>query len=126
MVVNLMNPSSALGRRPFLTTMLVFVALVLLTGAGLLIWGRYQGMDTIADHLDTARPWLTVWRLTVYGLVIGGWPRWIAILARRGGWNQTYRTQLLALRWRLALWILILELLLVQNLVGQFLQVFIG
>lgn len=105
---------------------IVFGVLVLLAGAGLLIWSRYQSLPMIANQLDHAWPWMMVWRLTVYVLVIGGWPRWVAGLGRRYDWTAAFSQQLLQLRWRLAGWLVVLELLLAWNLVGHFLRTLSG
>ena len=104
--------------RPMGTVLVVFGVLVLLTGVGLLMWGQYQSMPLIAHQLDEARPWLTVWRFALYALVIIGWPWWVAVLSKRASWKDAFHQQLLGLRWRLAGWLLVLELLLAQNLLG--------
>lgn len=98
----------------------LFLGLVLLAGSGLWLWGRYRQMAAIGETLASLRPWLLLWRFTLYGVVIGGWPRWIVWLGRYRGWNDTQLARLLALRGRLAAWLLLLELLLAQNLVGHF------
>lgn len=104
--------------RLFWPLLSLFLGLVLLTASGLWLWGRYRQMAAIGETLASLRPWLMGWRLTLYAVLIGGWPWWIAWLGRYRGWDDT--AHLLALRWRLAAWLVLLELLLAQNLVGHF------
>jgi len=60
------------------------------------------------------------WRLAVFIILIGGWERWSQWYRRWGYLNDEQYQRLLAARWRMAFWILIIELLVVDNLPGQF------
>jgi H+/Cl- antiporter ClcA len=108
--------------RPFWAVLGLFAGLTLLAGLCLLAWSHYQDMETIASQLEATRPWLAVWRLTVFLVLIGGWPYWMAWLGRGRGWSEARRKALRAQRWRIALWLIVLELVLVQNVVGRFIQ----
>lgn len=114
---------SVLGRhRSFWAVLGLVAGLTLLAGLGLLVWGHYQDMEVIDRQLEAARPWLAAWRLTVFLVLIGGWPYWMAWLARYGKWSEARREAPRAQRWRIALWLIVLELVLVQNVVGRFMQ----
>ena len=107
-------------RRPRWWPLGLFAGLVLLAITGLWLWGYAQQQADIAETLQTAQPWLTLWRFIVYGIVLGGWPWWLTGLSRYRKWDESYHAHLLALRWRLAAWLLLLEGMLAQNLVGCF------
>lgn len=98
---------------------MLFLVISSLIGAALWTWIGASGTNTVDAYLEVARPWLVVWRVVLFGLVIGFWPRWIGWLATRRNWPSARRQALLGLRWRVAAWWVILELLLAQNLIGR-------
>ena len=90
-----------------------FFAAVMLLAAVLTVWGRQESPAAIAAHLASMRPALGLWRL---GLVlVGGWLHWVETLGRHHGFSAEHRAQLQRLRWRVAAWLIVLELMLVQG-----------
>lgn len=98
---------------------MLFLIISALMGFGLWSWIGASGMNVVDAHLDAARPWFMVWRIVLFALVIGFWPRWVGWLATQRKWPSARRQDLLGLRWRVAAWWVILELLLAQNLIGR-------
>lgn len=77
-----------------------------------------SSLDNVRDILDRARPWLTLWRLAIFGLVMGYWPRWITWLAKTKQWDKETHRAWLDQRGRIAMWWLAIELLVMQNTLG--------
>lgn len=98
------------------------LALAGLTIIGTLAWHHLQDAREIARTLDQAGPWLAAWRALLFIGLIGTWPRWVAWLAHRYRWPDAQRRHVLAQRWRVAAWLIVIELLLVQNVAGRFIN----
>lgn len=97
----------------------LFLVLSALIGYALWTWIGASGLNAVDAHLTAARPWLMGWRVVLFALVIGFWPQWTGWLATHRNWPAERRQALLGLRWRVAAWWIVLELLLVQNLIGR-------
>ncbi|MFO1432940.1 MAG: hypothetical protein U1F76_22985 [Candidatus Competibacteraceae bacterium] len=67
-----------------------------------------------ADRLRPASYWLLLWRLGLGLGIVAGWPGWIALLGQHYGWPPARVRTLQAHRWRVAAWLLVLELVLGQ------------
>ena len=65
-------------------------------------------------------------RLFLIAMVAMSWPFLINRLHRRGWLDEAKATALHALRWRLVTWLVVIELVLGQNLLGQVLTVLQG
>jgi hypothetical protein len=55
-------------------------------------------------------------------MLIGCWPLWIGGLAQHYDWSPSRQSFVLAQRWRVAVWLIVLELVLVQGVLFRFLQ----
>lgn len=78
------------------------------------------GFDTWLAWRKAAQPYLGVWRLFLFTVFIGGWKTWVRKYAQ---WAELtdFQTQFyLQYRWRMALWLLVIEALLVQNVLSDF------
>ncbi|MGH9837380.1 MAG: hypothetical protein ACREEM_01190 [Blastocatellia bacterium] len=56
----------------------------------------------------------------MFAILIGGWRYWIDRLAKWAGLDERRRREILARRWRVAAWLLVIEALLVQGVAGAF------
>lgn len=96
--------------------MLMLLGLFMLVGLAVLLWAQFESLDAIEGHLKVAAPWLTIMRISVILAIVATWPRlvtwWVADPAKRAA--------LLHARWRLTGWLVILEIILGQGLVGAF------
>ena len=105
------------ARRWFGATLLLLI-LTLAIGALTWQWAQHSSLGSVIQVLESARPWLTVWRLAIFGLVIGYWPRWVGWLAKKKRWSAAEHQERLDLRGRVALWWLAIELIVMQNTLG--------
>lgn len=96
------------------------VSLAGLVVAGVFAWHHFQDTQAIAAGIERSRPVLIAWRAVLFVSLIGLWPRLINALAERYGWSDAQRQYVSAQRWRVAAWLLMIELVLVQNLIGKF------
>ncbi len=114
--MNLRSPGSSPFLRVFFWILASATALV---AVGSVAWHGWESAGTIARRLDGARPWLALWRAALFLTLIGAWPRLIAWAGARQGWSVQRRRFLVGLRWRAALWLLLIELVLVQRVAGR-------
>ena len=117
---------SALRRRWFfLLTLLAFaVALV----AGGILWYSVEtsSVNEIQTRVDAMKPVFTGIRLFLIALVAVAWPFVTNHLHRWGRIDEEQAPTMLALRWRIVTWLVVIELVLGQNLLGQVLTVLQG
>jgi hypothetical protein len=94
-------------------------------GLGWLFGGQGLSPLTIEHTLEAARPGLLLWRVALFGVLIGFWPVWIDVIGH--GWHLTepQRVRLAGARWTLAEWLVVLELELGQNIGGRFLNLLV-
>ncbi|MCG8047511.1 MAG: hypothetical protein N0E48_18095 [Candidatus Thiodiazotropha endolucinida] len=78
------------------------------------------------NQVDALKPLLTGIRLFLIALVAMSWPFLINRLHRWGRLDEAKATALYALRWRIVTWLVVIELVLGQNLLGQVLTVLQG
>ncbi len=97
-----------------------FLVITFGTGLGLLLWSQAEPPSEISRKLASSQPWLFVWRLLLLGALIGFWPAFCRRVARWRNLTEPELNRLLAARWTVAAWVLALELLLGQNVVGKF------
>jgi len=98
------------------------LAVVLATGAGVLLWWAVElsSIAQVAARVDELKPVATGIRLVLIGLVAALWPWLIGLANRAGRIDEQQRDDLLAQRWRLLGWLLVIELVLGQDLLARF------
>ena len=98
------------------------LAVVLAAGVGVLLWQAVElsSVAQVAARVDELKPVATGIRLALIGLVAALWPRLIGLAHRAGRIGKEQRDDLLAKRWRLVGWLLVIELVLGQDLLGRF------
>ena len=97
------------------------LALLLTVGLGVLLWQAVQlsSVATVADKIEAIRPWATGIRLAVIGLVAMAWPKLVTLAQKACRLSAGHYQYLLAQRWRLAGWLLVIELVLGQGLLNR-------
>ena len=105
-------------RRWFLRLSILSVALSLIVGVVLMHTLQISAMVAVQSSINSYKPFLTGLRLVVIGLIAYAWPKLVQYAHRSGRISERHRTWLSSLRWRTVGWILIIELVLGQNLVG--------
>jgi len=116
----------AMRRRWFV--LLTLLAFGLALGIGAFLWNAVQTSSVVAiqGRIEMVKPVFIAIRLLVIGLVALLWPAITRTLHRSGRVDEGGAARLLSLRWRIVTWLVVIELLLGQNLLGQFLAAFHG
>ena len=98
------------------------LAVVLAAGIGVLLWRAVElsSVAQVAARVDELKPFATAIRLALIGLVAALWPWLIGLAHRAGHIGEERRDDLLAQRWRLVGWLLVIELVLGQDLLARF------
>ena len=96
------------------TAILLLLPLVLALGfADVAAW-----LQELARQAMQYSPWLLLGRASLGLLLIAGWSAWVELLARHYRWSAAQRRFVLNQRWRVAAWLLVLELLLGQGVLA--------
>jgi hypothetical protein len=107
---------------------LSLLALALIMTVGALLWQAVEltSLARVSEWIEDIKPIAGVVRLTLIGLLALFWPWLVAFAARTR--NADGRTQVhwLSLRWRVSGWLLVIELVLGQDLLGRFLAAIQG
>jgi len=110
-----------------------FIGLSLLALAGLLLVGAvlWQALElssfaAVSQRVERLTQVAALIRLSLIAGVVGLWPQLVARACRQGGCGAARRSELLAQRWRLLGWLLLIELLLGQRLIGRLLSATTG
>ena len=113
-------------RRWFLLLTLLAFALALFAGGVLWHSVETSSISEIQTRVDAMKPLFTGFRLFLIALVAMAWPFLTNSLHRWGRINDAQATTLLALRWRVVTWLMVIELVVGQNLLGHVLAVLQG
>ncbi len=110
---------------------LTLTAFLLALGTGALLWQTMQTMQTdslpaIREQLDNWKPLLTACRILVIATVALLLPTIYKHLSNRQYLKTVTARQLNTLRWRTVVWLLIIELVLVQNIPAQVIAIWQG
>jgi hypothetical protein len=120
------NGRVSLRRRWFLLLTLLACALALVAGG--ILWHSVETSSVIAiqTQVDALKPIFTGFRLFLITTTATAWPFVTSGLHRWGRIDAAQAATLLALRWRIITWLVVIELVLGQNLLGHVLAVLQG
>jgi hypothetical protein len=116
----------AMRRRWFV--LLTLLAFGLALGIGAFLWQSVQtsSVAAIQTRVEVMKPVFTTIRFLVIGLVALSWPIITRGLHRSRRVDEAGAARLLSLRWRIVVWLIVIELMLGQNLLGRFLTTLQG
>jgi hypothetical protein len=116
----------SLRRSWFLGLSLLALALVLAVGA--LLWQVVEltSLAAVAERVEGIKPVAGAIRLLLIALLALFWQRLVDLVAHARDVSDGTRTHWLALRWRVTGWLLVIELVLGQDLLGRFLSTVSG
>ena len=115
-----MRPSGFLGLSLLAVALTIIVAVVLWQAVEL------SSVSRVSAQIDKIRPLASGVRLVLIGLVAALWPRLVQIAHRYGRIGECRRDAFLGQRWRVVAWLLVIELVLGQDLLGRFFAVTTG
>jgi len=108
--------------------LLTLLAATLTFAAGVLLWQAVEtsSVSALQFRVEVMKPVFNGIRLVLIALVALTWPLVTQRLYRAGRIDDEQATTLKALRWRLVTWLVVIELVLGQNLLGQVLTLLQG
>ena len=121
------SSNAMLKRRSGLMVMSL-LSFILVLAVGAYLWQAVEAssLSAVQSQIGQLKPFLTTLRLLLIGLIAFFWPALMNLLHRSGRIDAEGRAQLLTLRWRVTVWMVVIELILGQNLLGQFLAAWQG
>ena len=120
------NKAGIVRRLGLVGLSLLAVVLSLMVGAWLWQAIELSSISRVSDQVERLKPIASAVRLGLVGLLAALWPRLVGLASRVGQLDESKRASLLAQRWRVAGWLLVIELVLGQDLLGRFLTAATG
>ncbi|MFC1602686.1 hypothetical protein ACFL3U_03865 [Pseudomonadota bacterium] len=116
-----MSSNAMLKRRSGLVVMFL-LAFILVLAVGAYLWQAVEAssLSAVQSQIGQLKPILSSLRLLLIGLIALFWPTLMNLLYRLGRIDAEGRARLFTLRWRVTTWMVVIELILGQNLLGQF------
>ena len=113
-------PSLPMRRRHWSLALTVLAAALTLA-IGLLLWQSVETSSVIGvqGQVATMKSVLTILRLSVIAVIALLWPMLIGVFHRRRRIDDARRAELLAVRWRIVAWLVVIEVVVGQNLLGH-------
>ena len=107
-------------RRGRWTLALTLLAFALALAIGALLWQAVETASVVAiqGKVAAVKPVFTILRLSVIALIALLWPMLMGAFHRLGRIDDARRAELLAVRWRIVAWLVVIELMLGQKLLG--------
>ena len=85
---------------------------------GLVTWAEREGLEVVQAQLEQAAPWFLVWRITLFAILIIYWKEFAGWVSRKCAVDEASYAALIQWRWRAAVWVLLLDLVLAEDLIG--------
>ena len=103
---------------------LSLLSIALTAVLGLLLWysAERHSLSAVSEQIQWLKPLAGATRLLLIGLLAAIWPRLVDLAVQYRRVDAAARSRLIALRWRVVIWLLIIELMIGQDLVHRFLQ----
>ncbi len=113
-------------RRWFVGLSLLAVGLIIAVGT--LLWqaAELSSLSVVSEQVVRLKPFAGAIRLLFIAVLTALWPKLIDLAVHSGRVDATERPRLLALRWRVVAWLLIIELMIGQDLFSRFIMVTSG
>ena len=88
--------------------------------AGVVLWTVQTGHSSVERSIEAAQPYLALWRVVLFLVLIGAWRHWVKLTAGWSGMNNDQVQYARSQRWRVAAWLILIELILIQGLPRAF------
>ena len=113
-------------RRWFVGLSLLAVGLIFAVGA--LLWqaAELTSLSVVSDRVAQLKPFAGAIRLLFIAVLAALWTSLVNLAVRYGRVDAVDQSQLYALRWRVVVWLLIIELMIGQDLFSRFFLVTSG
>jgi len=112
--------ASQQGTKVFIALLKLMMTLAVLIIIGLVISLAYSNLASVDKFITTTKPWLLFWRMLLFLALIAGWPQWSVMYAKWATLTEAQLIRMLEYRWRIALWLLVMEAVLSQGVLSEF------
>ena len=105
-------------RRWFVRLSALAVILAVIMAGLLAVTGHHSDLETLHSNIQNYRLATTAVRLSAIALIALAWPKLVRASEQRGHISLERSVELQALRWRIVIWLLLIEALVGQNLIS--------
>lgn len=106
------------GVKVFRWLLIIFAVLVLMIAA-FSFAVSYGNPGAVTQWLESSKFTLTLWRLLLFLILIGGWRYWSELYAYWTSLSDEQFEKMLDYRWRVAAWLLIMEMIFSQHILSE-------
>lgn len=106
--------------------MTLFVVGVVIVTVFVFTTSYFYGYEVLVQKISSAKTSFALWRLFVFIVFVGAWDYWIERLSNWMQLSDAKKASYLNYRWRFALWLLVIEALLIQDVLADFFSLFIN
>lgn len=117
---NIQATSESQGKKIYRWLLWLTIILSILVVISLAVSLAYSNVETIDQFVLDLKPWLAYWRLLVFLTVFGGWGLWAKMYARWTSMSENQLEQMMNIRWRMAIWVLVMEAVFSQHVLSDF------
>jgi len=86
---------------------------------GLIMWAEQESVEKINAHVAHMAPWLLLWRIGVFAILILYWNELVGWATKAFVLNRESGVELVRWRWRAATGLVLMDLVLVEDLIGR-------
>ena len=104
--------------RWLLGAVLVWLTAIAAVAAGVWVWAERDGIAEVQTGLAKARPWLFGWRLLLFSALMLYWHEIAGWLTRRAELGAAAAAALRQWRWRAGAGLVLMDLILVEDVLG--------
>lgn len=120
------NHRSMRQRRWFIRMTILTIGLAFIVGSILTFTLQLSSVTLVQNQVNTYGSWLSIFRLAFILCIALLWKPIVRLLHAANRIYEIGMHDILALRWRVIAWLLILELLIGQNLIPRLIAAFTG
>jgi hypothetical protein len=119
------DKGSTRGSKAFRCIVSAFVVLSVFVAAGVVLWTMQTGHSSVERSIEAAQLYLALWRVFLFLVLIGAWRHWVELMAGWTGMSDDRVRYARSQRWRVAAWLTLIELILIDGLPKAFFDAWI-
>lgn len=105
----------------FVATLITGILIASVAGLLFMSASTPDQLSSIQKEMNMISPIMAGVRFTVIGLTIAFWEKIILFVGKTRDWESGHVEHVLSMRWKVGLWLLTIELILGQNIIGKML-----
>jgi hypothetical protein len=85
----------------------------------LILWAERESVEHIRTHVSQVAPWLVLWRIGLFAILIVYWRELADWITKTFALDPQSRADLVRWRWRATSGLMLMDLVLVEDLIGR-------